>query len=268
MVSANVDDLRNQSTIRELDIRAANSKIGLVCIQETHEAIPTDQETENYRYISAAAQPINGKANEKGIGWAAVMVKKEWGNTITEIARYSHRCIKIKIQTNMKSKTLHLINTYAPHMRYGRQERDEYWREIKYILDTIPKNDIIIWAADNNGQIAKPNNNNDRGEEIHTNAHIGPWHYAPNSEKGNGGKLVKVLHKYELTATNTIHHPKDNDRRNLTTWTSGDGKIHKQLDYIIIGRNMKTWTNYSKVKGTANTNQTDQHNIICVGGQS
>ena len=132
------------------------------------------------------------------------------------------------------------------------------------MIGEIPKNDLIIWAADNNGQIARPTNNNDRGEEINTNAHIGPWHYASQSEKWNVGKLVKTLHKYELTATNTIRPPRGNDRRNLTTWPSGDGEIHKQLHYIMISKNMKTWMNYSKAKGTENTNHANQHNIICM----
>ena len=174
--------------------------------------------------------------NEKGIGGVAIVIKKVWGNNITEIARYSHRCMEIKLRTNVYAKTLHLINTYAPNMSYGRKERDAYWKEIKYILAQMPKNDLIIWATDNNGQIAQPTNSNDRGEELSTNAHIGPWHYAPQCENGNGVRLVKTLHKHELTATNTVHPPKGIDKRNLITWTSGDGKIHKQLGYIVISK--------------------------------
>ena len=115
--------------------------------------------------------------------------------------------MKVKLRTNVNKKNIHLINTYAPHMNYGRNGRDTYWREVKYILDQIPQNDIIIWATDNNGQIARPTTNSDRDQGIN-NAHIGPCHYATKTEKGNGGKLAKTLRKYELTATNTIHPPK------------------------------------------------------------
>ena len=52
------------------------------------------------------------------------------------------------------------------------------------------------------------------------------------AKKGTG-ETGKTLHKYELTATNTIHPPKSNDKKNLITWTSGDGNIQK-LDYVII----------------------------------
>jgi len=48
----------------------------------------------------------------------------------------------------------------------------------------------------------------------------------------------------------------------MVTWVSGDGKTQKQLDYIIISDNVKTWLNYSKTKGTSNPNSENQHNII------
>ena len=39
-------------------------------------------------------------------------------------------------------------------------------------------------------------------------------------------------------------------------------KIHKQLDYILISNNIKNWLNYSKTKGTANSNSTNQHKML------
>ena len=44
------------------------------------------------------------------------------------------------------------------------------------------------------------------------------------NRKRKWGRLEITLRKYELTAKNTIHPPKDNDRQRLVTWTSGDGK--------------------------------------------
>ena len=77
-------------------------------------------------------------------------------------------------------------------MCYGRNERDTYWHEVKYILGQIPKNDIVIWTADNNnGQIANPETITDRGNGIDNNAHIGSWQYANQTEKGNGENLLR-----------------------------------------------------------------------------
>ena len=62
--------------LKEFDIRMADSKVDLVRIQETHWETSTDQETQNYRYISAAARQITGGLNEKGIGGVSIMVRK------------------------------------------------------------------------------------------------------------------------------------------------------------------------------------------------
>ena len=58
--------------------------------------------------------------------------------------------------------------------------------------------------------------------------------YAQESEKGNGPKLVEIMNKFSLTSTTTLHPPKNEEQHNLTTWTSGDGNIQKQLDYILV----------------------------------
>merc|ERR1712112_265026 len=71
--------------------------------------------------------------------------------------------------------------------------------------------------------------------------------------------------KFNLTATNTPHPLKNNDKQNLITWVSGDGSVKKQLDYILVnGKVKKTWIIYSKGKGNANPNSDNQHKIICM----
>ena len=82
IISANIDYIRNKTMLKELDIRMSNMKADFVCLQETHDTISTDQETDNYRYISTAAQPTGGKTNEKGIGWIAILINKEWRNIV------------------------------------------------------------------------------------------------------------------------------------------------------------------------------------------
>ena len=50
-------------------------------------------------------------------------------------------------------------------MGYSKENRDEYWGEIKKIHKGTDKNDMIIWATDNNGQIAKREQCIDHPEE-------------------------------------------------------------------------------------------------------
>ena len=64
---------------------------------------------------------------------------------------------------------------------------------------------MIIWTTNNKGQIARKANRMGGGEMVKTNTHIGPWRNARESAKGNGEKLVNIIHKIGQTATNTIH---------------------------------------------------------------
>ena len=73
-----------------------------------------------------------------------------------------------------------------------------------------------------------------------------------------------MINKFDLVATNKIHPPKRGEKERLYTWTSGDGKVQKQLDYILTSNNIRTWCNYSKTKGTANPNSENQHKLICM----
>ena len=266
IASANMGDVRNNETLNELDIRMEHAKVDILCIQETHNTQNEDKKTKNYRYISSAALPGQNNENNcgnKGIGGVAILIKQSWNNNVKKIERHTHRCMKITMETGIGNKKLHILNTYAPHMGYRRKDRDEYWSIIKKVMGETPENDLVVWTTDNNGQIARTKTTSEE-EEGNTlmSAHIGRWHYASETEKGNGEKLIKILNKFSLTATNTIHPPKNNDKENLIAWTSGGGKINKQLDYIMISNNMKNWLNFTKTKGTADINGANQHKIL------
>ena len=112
----------------------------------------------------------------------------------------------------------------------------------------------IIWATDNNGQIAN--------DEDATNNPIGPWTYANKTEKGNGRRLVKYCKKYNLCATNTHFIPHKKDKKYLVTWRNYEDGEHKQLDYIMISNKQKNWATQSRVEGTANPDSANQHQML------
>ena len=71
-----------------------------------------------------------------------------------------------------------------------------------------------------------------------------------------------MIRNFALTATNTTHTPKRQEKEKIVTWISGDGDTYSQIDYLLIGSNIKTWINYSQTKGTDNPNSENQHKII------
>ena len=80
-------------------------------------------------------------------------------------------------------------------------------------------------------------------------------------DQGNGGEMAKLIKKFALTATNATHPTKGLDKDRMSTWTSGDGKVRKQLEYIHVSNDVRTWLNHSKTKGAANPNHENQHKI-------
>ena len=118
------------------------------------------------------------------------------------------------------------------------------------ITKKINKNDCIIWRTDNNGKIGA---NMDNGN-------IGKWTYSEKSENGVG-KMDKSTSKYNLDITNTNYNPKNN-KHEAITWTSGDGEIGKQLDYVMISNKRKNWVSNVKTKGLANISQNYQRAML------
>ena len=104
VISANIDDMRNDTIINELDIRMSQIKADIICIQETHNTKTEDHKTENYRYISTAAEKVTGKENEKGNGGISIMIKNEWAENIEKITRYTTRCMKITLTTGLRKR--------------------------------------------------------------------------------------------------------------------------------------------------------------------
>ena len=96
-------------------------EIDISRIQETHNTSTDGKIIRAYVYISAGAQKIAGMLHEKEYGGVAITILREWGANIQKITRRSHRNIQISLQTGFKSKTLQILNTYAPHMSYNQE---------------------------------------------------------------------------------------------------------------------------------------------------
>ena len=56
IIAANVDGVRNRTSLHELDIRMDHMDVDIVCIQEAHQTQSLDMHTQGYRYISYAAK--------------------------------------------------------------------------------------------------------------------------------------------------------------------------------------------------------------------
>ena len=85
-------------------------------------------------------------------------------------------------------------------MGYQTEQINSYWATLNQYMDTIPKNYIRMWCADNNGQISKPLNTSSN--------YIGNWTLTNKTEKGNGGNLISTCNTHEYICPNAHKIPK------------------------------------------------------------
>ena len=84
-------------------------------------------------------------------------------------------------------------------MSYDEETHNKHWAETRDITNSIPKNNVICWRTDNNGQITKEKDNN---------AQIGKWAMGNKTENGNGRQLGEICKEYDLICSNTFPKPK------------------------------------------------------------
>ena len=135
-----------------------------------------------YIYFCHCRNPVRGNENQQNIkGGVAIAIRKTYNNNIYQINRIDKRIIEIRLKTGKSIKNISILNSYAPHMSYDKEEIKEYWARIQKYIDTIPNNLIKMWRADNNGQIAQNDTCNS----------IGKWTIANADETGNDGNFLK-----------------------------------------------------------------------------
>ena len=122
---------------------------------------------------------------------------------------------------------MNIINTYAPDMSYDEETHNKHWAETREIMNFIPKNNVIWWRTDNNGQIAQDDENNEQ---------VGRWTMGNKTEEGNGRQLGKICKEYDIICSNTYFKPRKGKKEELATWYSHNGETEKQIDYFNISK--------------------------------
>jgi hypothetical protein len=151
-------------------------------------------------------------------------------------------------------KKIILSNSYTPDKSYSGKIREKFWTELNDNLYKTKDNGILhLWMTDNNGQLGYGGKN----------PYIGKNCRVKNNEKGNGTQLAKFAKRFKMRATNTFFSKTINSHKDdLATWTSPNGKIKKQIDYILVNNHKANWINNVYSAGPANRGNLYGHKII------
>ena len=184
-----VDDVRTRQKRTAIINRIHNLNTDKACIQETQDAITAKTQKNEYiiyqgketdtckdaqNAISNTTPEHQKKESERGM---AITIKENIDQYIAKVEHHNERIMTMRIETKIQGKTL-IINSHAPDMRSAVATRKEYRGRIKQIPRPIKRKDIVIWATDNNGQVSRNTENE--------NKTTGKWTKAKENSKGNG----------------------------------------------------------------------------------
>ena len=229
IATINMDNLRTKDSFKRLAKLMNKKKIDIGCIQETHNERMDVEEIENYTIYFGGSivqgESLNNNQNNYNKAGVAIIIKTTLIPLIKNVIRTNGRLMEIRLKTGNLIKSLSIINTYAPHKGYKQETIENYWNTTRAYLSLIPKNLTKIWGTDNNGQIARNEDNKN---------YVGEWAKSNVMENHNSKMLRNTCDENDMVLRNTLFKPKNGDKTNLATWYNTDGTISKQLDYIAI----------------------------------
>ena len=115
---------------------------------------------------------------------------------------------------------INILSVYTPQTGCTDEDKDNFWKKLDEVLQSIPANEKVILAGDTNGHVGSERS----GVEI--------WHggYGYGSKNEEGRTILQCAQMYDLAIANTFLK-KD---QHLITYRSGDRMI--TIDYIMVRR--------------------------------
>ena len=146
----------------------------------------------------------NGADGRKnGIG---IVLKKELAESVLEVKRVSDRLMAMKL--GVKGSILNIVSAYAPQVNNSMEEKNDFWKDLDGLIESISKEERIVLGADLNGHVGE---GNIRDEEI-----MGS--YGAGTKNKEGSMVVDFGKRMDLTIVNTYFKKKDEHRM---TYKSG-----------------------------------------------
>ena len=141
----------------------------------------------------------------------------------------SDRIISIRLDGHPVRTTI--IQIYAPTSAASEYDIEDLYGRLKYLIDTVPRRDVLIIMGDWNAKIG------DKAIDGISGTHgLGDRNEA-------GERMIELCEANQLIVTNTrFKQP----IRRLYTWTSPDGLHRNQIDYILIQKRWRSMIQSAK----------------------
>ena len=142
-------------------------------------------------------------------------MREELVESVLEVKRVSDRLMAMKLE--VKGSILNIVSAYAPQVNNNMEEKNDFWEDLDGLIESISKEESIIFGADLNGHVGKGN--------IADEGIMG--RYGAGTRNKEGSMVVDFGKRMDLAIVNT-YFKKDEHRM---TYKSG-GKS-TQVNYVM-----------------------------------
>ena len=194
---------------RELADMMERRNVDILCLQETK------WKGSKARNIGGGCKIFyngaDGRKNRIGI-----VLREELAESVLEVKRMSDRLMVMKLEVKES-----ILNAYAPQVNNSMEEKNNFWKDLDGLIESISKEERIVLGADLNGHVGEGNIGD---EEI-------MGRYGAGTRNKEGSMVVDFGKRMDLAIVNTYFKKKDEHR---VTYKSG-GKS-TQVDYVMCRR--------------------------------
>ena len=144
------------------------------------------------------------------------MVNRRVQNAVLGCNLKNDRMISVRLQG--KPFNITVIQVYAPTSNAEEAEVEQFYEDLKDLLELTLKKDVLFIIGDWNVKVGSQETPGETGK-----FDLGIWNEA-------GQRLIEFCQENALVIANTLFQQ---HKRRLYTWTSSDGQHQKQIDYIL-----------------------------------
>lgn len=217
----NANTLSPNGRLTELILNAKKQSTDVIAIQEHRLYHPDDNlkshTVNGYQLVTCSATKNSVNATIGGIGF--LLSPKASENKLS-IETISSRIMVIELAGNPKST---IICCYSPHNSSEEHEVDNFYSNLRSVLDQVPAHNFLLITGDFNARLGPTDTKFTYNH--HTNR--------------NGEKLIELMEEYNLFSTNNNFMK---SRNQLWTFEYPSGE-RAQIDYILA---RKKWRNSVK----------------------
>ena len=168
----------------------------------------------------------------------------------------SSRLMTVRLRASPFNITI--IQVYAPLSSYDDSEVDEFYREIRPLVEQTPKQDILVVQGDWNGMRKLEKMHKKIGETFVDLSAI-------RKTNDRGLKLLDFATYINLVLANTLGNHKPS-----RSWTchSPDGTHHNQIDYILVKKRFRSGIKTARTRTFPGADVGSDHDMMMMTFQT